>query len=72
MPTVGLPELLATAAVTVLWIVIVVALVVCLGRLLFGAFRRPDPAMDTLRTRFAAGDIDEAEYERLRSVLQRH
>ena len=30
-----------------------------------------DPALDALRTRFANGDIDEAEFERLRSVLQR-
>ena len=30
-----------------------------------------DPAMDTLRQRFAAGDIDEVEFERLRSALQR-
>jgi uncharacterized membrane protein len=29
-----------------------------------------DPAMDALRTRFATGEIDEAEFERLRSVLQ--
>jgi uncharacterized membrane protein len=31
-----------------------------------------DPAMDTLRSRFAAGDIDEVEFERLRSALHRH
>jgi uncharacterized membrane protein len=31
-----------------------------------------DSAMDTLRSRFAAGDIDEVEFERLRSALQRH
>jgi uncharacterized membrane protein len=30
-----------------------------------------DPALDTLRTRLAAGEIDDAEYERLRHVLQR-
>ena len=29
-----------------------------------------DPAMDALRTRLATGEIDEAEFERLRSVLQ--
>ncbi len=31
-----------------------------------------DPAIDALRTRLANGDIDEAEFERLRTVLQRH
>ena len=31
-----------------------------------------DPALDALRTRFANGDIDEIEFESLRSVLQRH
>jgi uncharacterized membrane protein len=31
-----------------------------------------DPALDIARTRFAHGEIDEVEYERLRSVLQRH
>jgi uncharacterized membrane protein len=30
-----------------------------------------DPAMDALRTRFAAGGIDQVEFERLRSILQR-
>jgi len=29
-----------------------------------------DPALDALRTRLATGEIDEAEFERLRSVLQ--
>lgn len=29
-----------------------------------------DPAMDALRTRLANGEIDEAEFQRLRSVLQ--
>jgi uncharacterized membrane protein len=29
-----------------------------------------DPALDALRTRLATGEIDEAEFQRLRSVLQ--
>jgi uncharacterized membrane protein len=29
-----------------------------------------DPAMDALRTRLATGEIDEAEFDRLRSILQ--
>ena len=72
MPTVGLADVLVTAATTLVWIVIVVALVVGSWRLVVGVVRRPDPAMDALRRRFAEGDIDEAEFERLRSVLQRH
>lgn len=30
----------------------------------------PDPAIATLRDRFARGEIDEVEYQRQRSVLQ--
>lgn len=30
-----------------------------------------DPALDALRARLAAGEIDEVEYERLRGVLRR-
>lgn len=30
-----------------------------------------DPALDTLRTRFASGDIDEDEYRRRRAALTR-
>lgn len=29
-----------------------------------------DPAMDALRTRLATGEIDETEFDRLRSILQ--
>jgi uncharacterized membrane protein len=31
-----------------------------------------DPALDALRTRLAQGEIDELEYHRLRSILQRN
>ena len=67
MPEPGPIELL----LIVVQVLVVVAIVVAVGRLIVRALRRPDPALDTLRTRFANGDIDEAEYERLRSVLQR-
>ncbi len=52
------------------WI-IPIALIVVIARLIVGVLRRPDPAMQTLQTRLASGEIDEAEYLRLRSVLQR-
>ena len=67
MLALGLPELLTTALV---WAVFLVPIVL-IGRLVIRGLRRPDPAMDTLRTRFANGDIDAAEYERLRTTLQR-
>ncbi len=67
MPTPGLAEFLFIAVQILVYIVVIVLI----GRLIVRALRRPDPALDALRTRFASGDIDEAEYERLRSVLQR-
>jgi putative membrane protein len=35
------------------------------------ATSRTDPALDTLRTRFANGEIDEEEYRRRRAALTR-
>ena len=49
------------------------ALIVGVARLLhrvMPATTPRDPAMDALRTRLANGEIDEAEFQRLRSVLQ--
>jgi uncharacterized membrane protein len=67
MPEIGIVEVLLVAA---MWI-IPIALIVAIGRLVVGALRRPETAMETLQTRLASGEIDEAEYLRLRSVLQR-
>ena len=68
MDPVGIGEIVAMLAVWALWI----GIVVLIGRgILSLVRRREDPAMDALRTRFANGDIDEAEYLRLRSTLQR-
>ena len=77
MPDLGvLVALLATLAVA--------AIVMLLGYLMIVAFARVlhrympalspprDAALDVLRTRLASGEIDEAEFERLRSVLQGH
>lgn len=71
MPTVGPAEVLLTGLPTLFWIVLVVALVVGIGRLVVRRVRREDPAMDALRSRYARGEIDDAEYERLRTTLQR-
>jgi uncharacterized membrane protein len=72
MPTPGLVELVVIAVILAMFVVPTLLVITLLRR-------RPDPpvapnrdpAMDRLRDRFASGDIDEAEYERLRSVLQR-
>jgi len=67
MPDIGIVEVLLVAAA---WI-IPIALIVAIGRLIVRGLRRPDPAVQRLQTRLASGEIDEAEYLRLRSVLQR-
>jgi putative membrane protein len=49
----------------------VAAVVVLLVRSLAGPGRtQRDSAMDTLRTRLAAGEISEEEFERIRKVIQ--
>ena len=84
MPNVGIAEIVVIVATVALLILIPAALIMVVVRLLDqgrpprssgGSTPTPsgrDPAVDALRTRFANGDIDLAEFERLRSVLQRH
>ena len=67
MPAPGIVELVVIA----LGVVIPIVLIVAIGRLILAPFRREDPAVQILKDRFASGEIDEAEYLRLRSVLQR-
>ena len=74
MPTIGVPELAVIALMFLMFVVVPASLILLLVR----SNRREspetetrDPAMDTLRTRFASGQIDETEYERLRSIMQR-
>jgi uncharacterized membrane protein len=73
MPTMGTPELILTAVITLIAIAIPVVMIVVLARASRSRAGQddPDPAMDVLRTRFAAGQIDQVEFERLRSILQR-
>jgi uncharacterized membrane protein len=67
MPSVGPADVLIVVLITLIWIAIVAGGVMLLGRRAFG---RSDRAMDALRERLARGEIDEAEYMRLRAVLQ--
>jgi uncharacterized membrane protein len=77
MPNVGPLELLIVIAITGFWLAIIGLL--AYGAVTLGRRRRApavagpdveDPALADLRTRFARGEIDEAEYQRRRSVLQ--
>lgn len=54
------------------WALIIVLVVLAIRALSggTGSSSRPD-AMDTLRERFAAGEIDEEEFEKRRKVLDR-
>jgi uncharacterized membrane protein len=77
VPNVGIPEILVIVmifAVMILIVAVAYALIVLLARALHGIRPDPmrDPAMDALRTRLAKGEIDDREFERLRSVLQGH
>ena len=78
MPTVGPLEYTLTFAYGLVAIVVVIvffyALIVLAARVLHRVLpatpTQEDPALATLRQRFARGEIDEDEYQRQRSVLQ--
>ena len=67
---------LGTIAVVLVIVLLLYALIVLIARTLhrFMPATTPprDPALDALRTRLAQGEIDEAEFQRLRSILQSH
>ena len=65
MPSVGPLEFLIIGLIVLILVGIVVAVFLLIRR----AVPTPDVAMDALRARLARGEIDEAEYRRLRSVL---
>jgi uncharacterized membrane protein len=69
----GLPILLTQVAGFFAVVLLVYAMIVLLARTLhrFMPATTPprDPAMDALRTRLANGEIDESEFQRLRSIL---
>ena len=66
MPSVGPLELVVTFVALAVYVV-PIALVAALIR---GRRTRAADPLDTLRHRLARGDIDEAEYLRLRTVLR--
>lgn len=70
----GLPILLSQVAGFLAIVLFVYAFIVLVARTLhrFMPATTPsrDPAMDVLRTRLASGEIDETEFQRLRSILQ--
>ncbi len=66
MPSIGPTELIIILVIVAMFVVIPYLLIKAVVRT-----NQRDTAMDTLRTRLASGEIDQAEYERLRSTLQR-
>jgi uncharacterized membrane protein len=68
-------EVLSSVAVLIVLALLVYAVIVfvvrMLARVLPATSPRPDPGLDALRIRFANGEIDEIEYQRLRAFLQR-
>lgn len=52
------------------WLVLIVGAVLAVRALLGGRWGRRDSALEILRERYARGEIDEAEYEQRRKLLQ--
>ena len=74
MPGVGVLELLWVLAIAAIFLAVPIALAradlaASLRTTTSVAMRAPDPALDALRSRLATGEIDEAEFRRLQSVL---
>jgi len=73
MPSAGPVELIIILAIIAIFVVPIVLIVVFARRGRPSVVAAPparDPALDALRTRLASGEIDEAEYQRLRATLQ--
>jgi uncharacterized membrane protein len=77
MPSIGpfeaaltaLYGLVAIAVLVLFFYALIVLAARVVHRVLPATQAPPDPAIATLRDRFARGEIDEAEYKRQRSVL---
>ena len=73
MPSPGPLELIIILAIIAIFVVPIVLIVAFARRGRPSVVVAPparDPALDALRTRLASGEIDEAEYQRLRATLQ--
>ena len=73
MPSAGPVELILILAIIAIFVVPIVLIVAFARRGRPSVVVAPparDPALDALRTRLASGEIDEAEYQRLRATLQ--
>lgn len=75
MPTLGPVDIAIVLMIWAMIAVVPIALILLVVRR-GGRAARPvgfpsDPALDALRTRLANGEIDEIEFQHLRSVLQR-
>ena len=73
MPSAGPVELIIILAIIAIFVVPIVLIVAFARRGRPSVVVAPparDPALDALRTRLASGEIDEAEYQRLRATLQ--
>jgi uncharacterized membrane protein len=73
MPSAGPVELILILAIMAIFVVPILLIVAVARRGRPSVVAAPparDPALDALRSRLATGEIDEAEYQRLRAVLQ--
>jgi uncharacterized membrane protein len=64
--------LLALVLIALLFYVLIVVVARTMHRFMPATTPPRDQALDALRTRLAQGEIDELEYQRLRSILQSH
>lgn len=72
MPSAGPIEFMIIVAIAAMFAIPVVIIVNILRSNARAAGVDRDPAMDLLRQRLAKGEIDEPEFQRLRSTLQSH
>ncbi len=76
MPSVGPFEIAIVVGMMAFVVVVAYALIVLVARGLHRVMPATppprDPALDALRTRLAKGEIDDTEFERLRSVMRIH
>jgi putative membrane protein len=70
MPSPGPTEILVIIAIAAMFVIPVVIVVNLLRSNTRSAGSDRDPAIDILRQRLAKGEIDEIEFQRLRSALQ--